>query len=93
MFEISRSRRKDLYIFDLAVPRDIEPGAGNIPGIFIKNIDDLTANFDNHNVKLLPRIKRAELLIEKEIKVLQKEIIKNAVKSWNKAQPAGIETG
>lgn len=93
MFEISRSRRKDLYIFDLAVPRDIEPGAGNIPGIFIKNIDDLITNFDNHNVKLLPRIKRAELLIEKEIKVLQKETIKNAVKSRYKAQPIGIETG
>ena len=93
MFEINRIRQKDLYVFDLAVPRDIEPGAENIPGIYVTNIDDLSVNFDRQNVKLLPRIERAELLIENKIKILKKEIIQDAFKSRHKARPVGVETG
>jgi len=93
MFEIKRRRQKNLYVFDLAVPRDVEPGAENIPGIFVKNIDDLSVIFDKQNIKLLPQIRTAELLIENKIKILEKELIKDAVKNWNKAQPVSIETG
>lgn len=45
-------RRKDiaagrgdgpLVIIDIAVPRDVEPGAGDLPGVRLYNIDDLEA--------------------------------------------------
>ncbi|MFH1552366.1 MAG: hypothetical protein ABID83_01835 [Candidatus Omnitrophota bacterium] len=93
MFEIRRRRQKDLYVFDLAVPRDIEPGAESIPGIFVKNIDDLAINFDKRNARLLPQIKRAELLIEDKMRTLREELVQDAFKGWHKAQFVGAKTG
>lgn len=41
--ELSRDRNgKPLLLIDIAVPRDIDPKAGDIPGITLYNIDDLT---------------------------------------------------
>ncbi|MGB2599267.1 MAG: hypothetical protein WBB86_05605 [Candidatus Omnitrophota bacterium] len=93
ILEIMRKRQKDLHVFDLAVPRDIEPGARSVPGVVANDLDDLTANFDKQNIRLLPRIKKAELLIEWKIKMFQKELWKDAFKSWYKTQPAGIKAG
>ena len=32
-----------LYLIDLAVPRDIDPAAGQLPGVHLHNVDDLQA--------------------------------------------------
>jgi glutamyl-tRNA reductase len=34
---------RPLFIFDLAVPRDVEPSAGELPGVKLFNIDDLAS--------------------------------------------------
>jgi len=58
---ILRKRKSRLYLYDLAVPRDIEPIA--IDKIFLQNLDDLKPVFEQHNKALDSCIKRAELLI------------------------------
>lgn len=45
-------RKRSLYIYDLALPRDIEPQAAAIPGVFLKNLEDLAENFKRYNEKL-----------------------------------------
>jgi len=35
--------RRDLVIVDIALPRDVEPAVGDLPGVFLYNIDDLQA--------------------------------------------------
>lgn len=40
---ISRRPGRPLYLIDLAVPRDIDPSAADIPGVHLHNIDDLHA--------------------------------------------------
>lgn len=35
------SRRRTVFCVDLAVPRDIDPEVGKIPGVFLYNVDDL----------------------------------------------------
>ena len=40
---ISRRPGRPLYLIDLAVPRDIDPSAADIPGVQLHNIDDLHA--------------------------------------------------
>jgi glutamyl-tRNA reductase len=38
---IEARENRPLFLVDIAVPRDIEPDAGRIPGIFLYDIDDL----------------------------------------------------
>ena len=61
--DISKKRQRPLYVYDLAVPRDVEPDAGKVPGIFLQNLDDLDPVFKEHNKALDSHIKKAELLI------------------------------
>lgn len=37
----SASRRHPLHIFDLAIPRDVDPAAGEIPGVTLHDLDSL----------------------------------------------------
>lgn len=41
MREHRSERSSSLVIVDIAVPRDVEPGVGDLPGVFLYNIDDL----------------------------------------------------
>jgi glutamyl-tRNA reductase len=38
---MGRRRRGPLFIIDIAIPRDVEPGAGDIEQVFLYNVDDL----------------------------------------------------
>jgi len=42
-FEGLRKRRRyrPLFIIDIAVPRDVEPGVGDVDGVYLYNLDDL----------------------------------------------------
>jgi glutamyl-tRNA reductase len=42
-FQALRKRRKyrPIFMIDIAVPRDIDPGVGEIDGVFLYNVDDL----------------------------------------------------
>ena len=47
---------RPLFLIDLALPRDIEPGAANLPNVFVYNLDDL-ARLAEENIAL----RRAEI--------------------------------
>lgn len=49
---IAALRKKELYIYDLAIPRVVDPEAKNIGGIVLNNIDDLSGIFEKHNRSL-----------------------------------------
>jgi glutamyl-tRNA reductase len=38
---LQASGRRTMFCADLAVPRDVEPDVGKIPGVFLYNVDDL----------------------------------------------------
>jgi glutamyl-tRNA reductase len=45
--ELMRARQgRPLFLLDLAVPRDIDPAAGSIPGVHLFNVDDLAQAVD-----------------------------------------------
>jgi len=52
------------YIYDLALPRDIEPAVRDLPGIFLRNLDDLTEAIHQFNQRNQEKIHFASRLIE-----------------------------
>jgi glutamyl-tRNA reductase len=49
---------RPLFLIDIAVPRDVEPAAGQVPGVHLFNIDDLQARVASNM-----RLRRAEARI------------------------------
>jgi len=63
-----RSRRnRPLFIIDIAMPRDVEPAAGEIEQVFLYNIDDLRATIAENLARRTSEIARAETIVSEEI--------------------------
>jgi glutamyl-tRNA reductase len=58
---------RPLLLIDLAVPRDVEPACGGLPGVKLANVDDLRAVIDRHASVRQSEAKRAEEVVEEEI--------------------------
>jgi len=70
-----RGRRgRNLLAIDLAVPRDIEPSAGDLDGVFLYNIDDLATVAAQAHKSRQAEAQRAETLVEE------------VVSGWERAQ-------
>jgi glutamyl-tRNA reductase len=54
-------KKKPLFLIDIAVPRDIEPASGDIPNVFLYDIDDLEGIVDTNIAK---RRKEAAIIEE-----------------------------
>jgi len=61
-------REKPLIIFDLAVPRDVDPEVSRLPGILLFNIDDLQEEINLNLLKRKLEAVFAEKIIEEEVK-------------------------
>ena len=60
---LRRRRHRPLLIVDLAVPRDVEAAVGDLPGVYLYNIDDLERALDE-SPQRRERVARCEALIE-----------------------------
>jgi glutamyl-tRNA reductase len=60
-------RRRPIFMVDLAVPRDIEPEAGELDDVFLYTVDDLagivSANLDTRRAEL----EQAEAIIDTQV--------------------------
>jgi glutamyl-tRNA reductase len=65
--ELAMVSRRPLLLIDLAVPRDIEPGCGDLPGVTVANIDDLQATVRRHLRVRRAEAGKAEGIVEEEI--------------------------
>src|SRR4030095_13521130 len=53
-------RNQPLFIIDIALPRDVEPAAGEIEQVFLYNIDDLQATVRENLARPPPQVAPAE---------------------------------
>jgi glutamyl-tRNA reductase len=67
-------RGHPLYIYDLAIPRDVEPAVGGIEGVYLYNLDTLEPLFSGYNRSLRDRIESASGLIEEAAGMYQEVI-------------------
>ncbi len=60
-------RNRPLFIIDIAVPRDVEPAAGEIEQVFLYNIDDLQATVQENLARRTGEMARAESIVAEEV--------------------------
>ena len=58
---------RPLLLIDLAVPRDVEPACGELPGVTLANVDAMRAVVDRHRLVRRGEARRAEGIVEEEI--------------------------
>src|SRR5581483_7286810 len=65
---IVRSRRsRPLFLIDIAVPRDVEPAAGELEQVFLYNIDDLQAAVRENLARRASEVARADEIVNEEV--------------------------
>jgi glutamyl-tRNA reductase len=58
---------RPLFIIDIAMPRDVEPAAGEIEQVFLYNIDDLQATVRENLARRASEVTRAEMIVSEEV--------------------------
>ena len=61
-------RHRPLFLIDIAVPRDIEPSAGKVKGVFLYDIDDLKSVSDANLRERQKEAASAEGIVDQEIR-------------------------
>ena len=64
---LRRRKNRFLFLIDIAVPRDIEPAAGDIDNVYLYNIDHLQELVDENRNHRLREAEKAEAIIEEEV--------------------------
>jgi len=64
---MERRRGREIFLVDIAVPRDIETEAGNIGGVTLYDIDDLKNVIDHNLSERRTAAIKAEKIIEEEL--------------------------
>ncbi len=65
---VMRARRsRSLFLIDIAVPRDIDPAAGEIEEVFLYNIDDLQAIVQENLSRRSAEVGRADEIVTEEV--------------------------
>jgi glutamyl-tRNA reductase len=69
VIEAALRRRKNrlLFLIDIAVPRDIEPAAGDLDNVYLYNIDNLQDIVDENMQNRRNEGEKAEAVIEEEV--------------------------
>jgi glutamyl-tRNA reductase len=60
-------RNRPLFIIDIAMPRDVEPAAGEIEQVFLYNIDDLQSTVRENLARRAGEVSRAEAIVGEEV--------------------------
>lgn len=73
---IRHRRHRPIFLFDIAVPRDIDPEAGRLEGVFLYDIDDLESAVQANLRERQREARKVERIIDEEV---------GRFESWHKA--------
>ena len=65
--QLGNRRGRPLFLVDIAVPRDVEPEVGNLPNVYLFDIDDLQGVADKYRAERAKEATKVEGLVEHEI--------------------------
>ncbi len=77
--------KKPLLIVDLAVPRDVDPAVGGLPGVTLFNLDGLSRIMKENLGRRRREARRAEEIIERETELIWRELLQSepVVAAWH----------
>ncbi|WP_019908952.1 glutamyl-tRNA reductase [Paenibacillus sp. HW567] len=68
---MKRRPSRPLFMIDIAVPRDIDPAAANVPDVFLYDIDDLEGIVETNLEMRRTEAAKIEVMIEEELEEFQ----------------------
>lgn len=68
-------RRRNLFLIDLSVPRNIHPDVAEIDGAYLYNIDDLQQVADANVEKRQSRALDGEQIVQREVEAFRKRLV------------------
>lgn len=70
-YAMKRRPSRPLFMIDIAVPRDIDPAAANVPDVFLYDIDDLEGIVENNLEMRRSEAAKIEVMISEEMDEFQ----------------------
>jgi glutamyl-tRNA reductase len=64
---MARRHRRPLLLIDLAVPRDVDPAVISVPGVYLFNVDDLSAIAEAHRRRREAEVERCQEIIRARV--------------------------
>lgn len=71
---LHRRRNRPSFFIDISVPRNIDPAIGQIPDVFVFDIDDLESVITSNIREREQEAQRAELIVESEMMQFQQSL-------------------
>jgi glutamyl-tRNA reductase len=75
---LASRKRRNLFLIDLSVPRNIDPQVGELDGAYLYNIDDLQEVAASNIEKRLRKSGEAEEIIEREVDAFRRRLANQA---------------
>jgi glutamyl-tRNA reductase len=75
LYDAMRRRpTRPIFLIDLALPRDIDPGTGNLPNVFLYNLDDLAKIVEENIASRRNEIDRSRALIAERASAVWRKV-------------------
>ena len=71
---LAARRKRNLFLIDLSVPRNIEPAIASIDGAYLYNIDDLQNVVDTNRETRLHKAEEAEQIVDREVEAFRRRL-------------------
>ena len=71
---LAKRRNRPAFFIDISVPRNIDPAIGDIPNVFVFDVDDLESVISSNIREREREAERAELIVESEIMQFQSSL-------------------
>ena len=69
-----RRPSRPLFLIDLALPRDVDPGAASLPNVFLYNLDDLAGIAEDNIAQRKAEITRARALVAARAEAIWRKV-------------------
>jgi glutamyl-tRNA reductase len=71
---LARKRNRPTCMIDISVPRNIDPGVGKVPNVFLFDVDDLESVITSNIREREREAERAELIVQSEVMQFQQTL-------------------